>query len=474
MKKIVFGVIILAVGLGGGYWYLRDGYMGHGPGTQKNENSDGEGGGATSDEKHGKAKKAPKPVPVTVAPVTKRRILRQVRVVGSLYGQDEITITPKVEGRILKTLADVGDRVKPGDTLLVIDDTDFRLAVNEAQRSLELELSRLGLKSLPKGDVDVSQLPLVVRAGFLERNSQIRKDRINRLGTSSPEEREQAETDNRVAQANYRQALLEAQTSLASAQLRQAQLNTALQRLADTKVVVPDPETTIRDKKIVEYSVVQRLVTQGELLKNSPSTSMSAFKLVIDNPLKLQAAVPERHLSEIRLGQIVGLEVESYRNQVFQGKVTRINPSVDRTNRNFQIEVEVPNADRRLRSGSFAKATIQTEADDNALTVPEEAVLSFAGVVKVFAVRDDKAIEVPVSTGVRVMGGEKGRESAWIEVRGELLPNDMVVTSGQTQLSRGRAVRIRKPDSETEMKKSDVKAEDRKQKTEMAKPEASK
>jgi multidrug efflux pump subunit AcrA (membrane-fusion protein) len=205
MKKIVFGMIILAVGLGGGYWYLRDGYMGHGPGTQKNENSDGEGGGATSDEKHGKAKKAPKPVPVTVAPVTKRRILRQVRVVGSLYGQDEITITPKVEGRILKTLADVGDRVKPGDTLLVIDDTDFRLAVNEAQRSLELELSRLGLKSLPKGDVDVSQLPLVVRAGFLERNSQIRKDRINRLGTSSPEEREQAETDNRVAQANYRQ-----------------------------------------------------------------------------------------------------------------------------------------------------------------------------------------------------------------------------------------------------------------------------
>ena len=67
MKKIVFGVIILALGLGGGYWYLRDGYMGHGPGSQKNENSDGEGGGATSDEKHGKAKKAPKPVPVTVA-----------------------------------------------------------------------------------------------------------------------------------------------------------------------------------------------------------------------------------------------------------------------------------------------------------------------------------------------------------------------------------------------------------------------
>jgi hypothetical protein len=72
------------------------------------------------------------------------------------------------------------------------------------------------------------------------------------------------------------------------------------------------------------------------------------------------------------------------------------------------------------------------------------------------------------------MGGDKGRESAWIEVRGDLLPNDVVVTSGQTQLSLGRAVRIRKPDSETEAKKSDAKAEDKNQKTEMAKPEASK
>ena len=92
-----------------------------------------------------------------------------------------------------------------------------------------------------------------------------------------------------------------------------------------------------------------------------------------------------------------------------------------------------------------------------------------------FAVRDDKAVEVPVFTGVRVMTGEKGRESAWIEVRGELSPNEMVVTSGQTQLSRGRKVRIRKPDLEPDPKKNpDAKAEDNKQKAESAKPEASK
>ncbi len=443
MKPFIISIFLLAVGLGGAFWYKH-----HGPGAH-----------TTKEKPAGKeiAEKAPathkvfKPVVVTVAPVTTRRSQRLVKGVGSLYGQDEITITPKVEGRILKTMVDVGDRVKPGDLLLIIDDTDYLLAVSEAQKALELELSKVGLKALPQGPVDVTQIPIVVRAGFLEKNSQIRKDRIFRLsGTQSPEEREQADTDYRVANANYRQAILDAQTTLASAHLRQAQLNTAKQRLADTRVRIPEPETTLKSSKNVEYAVTQRLVTQGELLKTSPSTSMSAFKLVIDNPLKLQAAVPERHLSEVRMGQLVDLEVESYRGRIFQGTVARINPSIDRVNRTFQIEVNVPNEEKLLHSGSFAKASIQTKVDENAITVPEESVLRYAGVIKVFVVRQGKAVEVPVETGVRMMVGPKGGESAWVEVTGELKAGESVVTSGQTQLHRDREVRIRKLEDSAE------------------------
>ena len=411
MKPFIIGILLLAGGLGG--WFC---YKHYGPGANKPlEKAEKELAEKKLAEKE-LAQKAPtthkvfKPVAVTVSPVTHRRSQRLVKGVGSLYGQEEITITPKVEGRILKTLVDVGDRVKPGDLLLIIDDTDFLLAESEAQKALELELSKVGLKALPQGPVDVNQIPLVVRAGFLEKNSQIRKDRL----------------------------------------LRQAQLNTAKQRLADTKVRIPEPGTTLKDAKNIEYAVTQRLVTQGELLKTSPSTSMSAFKLVIDNPLKLQAAVPERHLSEVRLGQLVDLEVESYRGRIFQGTVARINPSIDRVNRTFQIEVDVPNMDKLLHSGSFAKASIQTRVDEKALTVPEESVIIYAGVVKVFVVREGKAVEVPVETGVRMVVGAKGQESAWVEVMGDLTVGEMVVTSGQSQLHRDREVRIRKPIETTE------------------------
>src|SRR5262245_18176693 len=79
-------------------------------------------------------------VAVTVERVTARPVRRTVTVIGSLYGRNEVTVSPKVEGRIIRVHHDVGDVVRPGAVLLEIDPTDFELAVAEARRALELEL----------------------------------------------------------------------------------------------------------------------------------------------------------------------------------------------------------------------------------------------------------------------------------------------------------------------------------------------
>jgi multidrug efflux pump subunit AcrA (membrane-fusion protein) len=157
-------------------------------------------------------------VAVVLEPVTARAVRRAVHVVGPLYGREEVTITPKVEGRVLKIHHDVGDVVKPGDTLLELDPVDYRLAATEARRGLELELAKLGLKELPTSTFDVNRLPSVVRAVALERNAATRRDRVLRLGSggaSSAEEREQIATDFEVARANLHAAVLEAEATLA-------------------------------------------------------------------------------------------------------------------------------------------------------------------------------------------------------------------------------------------------------------------
>src|SRR5262245_53793082 len=178
-----------------------------------------------------------RPVAVTVEDAAARPVQRKVSIVGSLYGSEELTVTPKVEGRIVRIHHDVGDVVRSGATLLEIDDTDYKLAVTEAQRALELELAKLGLKEMPPKDFDVRGLPAVVRAAALERNANTKLDRAGRLlGAMATEDREQLQTDLRVAQANHRQTILEAEATLAAVRHKLAQVEMARQKLADTKV----------------------------------------------------------------------------------------------------------------------------------------------------------------------------------------------------------------------------------------------
>lgn len=399
------------------------------------------------------------PIAVTVAEVTGRTVQRKVQVVGTLHGTEEIVVAAKVDGRVLQVLHDVGDVVHPGEVLLEIDPTDLQLAVSEATRSMELELTRIGLHDVPARDFDVGALPSVSRARLLEKNARNKFERSQSLykrQSVSREDLEQTETDYEVAQANTRQAVLDAESIVATIRQREAFLATAQQKLRDAKVIVPTPSiaqssgskvvlasTGSRRKSVtdVEYVVAARMVSEGEMVHDSPSTDL--FRLVMDRPLKLKANVPERYVSEIAIGQPVEIDVESYPGEVFAGVVARVNPTVDRENRTFEIEVRIPNDDRRLRAGSFAKAAVLTREESNVPTIPEEALVRFAGVVKVFVVDGDKAQSVTVDPGMRLLVDENQRKKYWQEVAGELPLGTMIVTSGHSQLADGTPVRIR-------------------------------
>ncbi len=399
----------------------------------------------------------PAAVAVTLAAVTPRAVQRSVQIVGTFYGQEEVDVEAKVSGRVTKILHDIGDVVRPGDVLLEIDATDYRLAVEEMQRSMELELARLGLRDLPGDDFDVNELPTVVRAAQEAKNSQSKfARRRNMKQFTTGEEMEQMETEAKIAEANHQQSVIEAEATLASVRQRQAGLATALQKLEDTRVLAPLPSAErlkevqyaarwagleVKDPSQTEYVLSARMVSEGEMIH--ASSGGAVFHLVMDRPLKLRATVPERHVGEIKIGQRVEVSVEAYPGETFGGVVSRMNPTVDRASRTFQLEVMVANPERRLKAGSFAKASVLTHEDSQAPTIPEEALVTFAGVTKVFVVADGRAQAVPVQPGVRMeIDGAKHAEH-WVEVLGELPPGSEVVTSGQTQLADGTPVRPR-------------------------------
>lgn len=376
------------------------------------------------------------PVPVSVASVKVRAVQRRVSVVGTLHGFERITVTPKVEGRVRVTNFDVGDRVPPNTTLLELDPTDYQLAVDEVQRSLEQELSRLDLKQPPRDEFDVEQLPSVQSARLLLENAQRQFERQKTLLASNAGVRqsyEQAETDLKVADAALRQARVNARTTLAAVRHRESLLSVARQKLSETQVKAPAMGGPSRPGQSNNFVVSKRMASVGEMVRAFPSTPV--FELIMDDVLKLHVMVPERYMSQVQMGLDVEVRVEAYPNEVFPGKVARINPTVDPQSRSFDVEAHVPNPDHRLKHGGFAKAEVIVGRAAEALTVPLEAVTRFAGVSKVFTVRDETAREVEITIGTQGSG--------WVEALGGLQAGDVVVTSGQSKLANGTRVTVR-------------------------------
>jgi RND family efflux transporter MFP subunit len=434
-KRLLWPVILVVVCGGAGWWYV-----GHAKKVKP--------------EATVTAAKDVAPVTVTVTPATMRTMERTVGVVGSLYGQEEVTVAPKVEGRVLNVFHDMGDIVKPGELLLKIDDTDFRLAVEEAQRALELELSKLQLKMNqlalidgPEAEKYILELPAVKRAYALQENAKRVRERYRALpvGARTEEEMERFETEFTVAEANYQQIVLDTKSNVASVRLKAATLETARQKLKDTEMRVPQP-LKMQGQQLAgsdSFVIAQRMVSVGEMVHLQGNNGTSLFRLVIADPLKLQATVPERHLSEVKVGQQVRLNVEAYPGKQFMGQVSRVNPTVDRTSRTFQIEVGIRNAERLLNAGSFAKGSIVVQKETPILTVPEEAILNFAGVIKVFVMRQGVAEGVGIKVGEKLVIHEQPHSRTWVEVIGELKANDQIITTGHTQLAEKTPVQIR-------------------------------
>lgn len=382
------------------------------------------------------AARATEPVPVRVAPVEGRAVARRVSVVGTLLGFERVVVTPKVEGRVQKLHAEVADRVRPGQVLLEIDPVDFQLAVEVERRFLEEELARLELDRLPGADFDIEQLPSVESARLRLENAQRQYEREKALVLANAgvqQALEDAETNLKVAQAALRQARVNARASLAAVRHRQALLAVAEERLRQTRVEAPPVPPSLAERSDITYAVARRMVAVGEMVRAFPSTPV--YELVIDEPLKLQALIPERYLAQVAVGQPIEVQVDAYPGERFEGRVVRVFPTIDPDSRSFLVEAQVPNPDHRLRPGGFAKAGVVVAEADQATTVPLEAIVRFAGVTKVFAIRENKARAVEVSVGVQ--------EDGWIEVRGALTPGESVVVSGQSQLVDGSPVVIR-------------------------------
>jgi RND family efflux transporter MFP subunit len=314
---------------------------------------------------------------------------RVVRVQGSLLGDEHAVVGTRVAGLVKEVKADLGSVVKLGDVLATLDAEEFDLRVRLAEAHVKQARAKLGLRpDEPDEKLDRADAPPVrqERASLDEARAKLDRGRsLLRQKAIAVEEVQLMESTLGIAEARYQSALNGVDEQIAQLAALRAELDLARQQRDDAVIRAPFAGV-----------VQERHVGPGVFLQRGASV----VTLVRTDPLRFRAGVPEREAMQVHLGQPVRLEVQG-EARPFETRVTRLSPSLDLASRSLMIEADLPNAGSRLPTGLFAEGEIVVDPKAPALVVPAGAVTEFAGVEKVWVVKDGQAREQRVRTGRR-------------------------------------------------------------------------
>jgi RND family efflux transporter MFP subunit len=279
-------------------------------------------------------------------------------------------VAPKIAGRLEKILVDIGDIVKGGQLVAVLDDDEYRQQVNQAQA--ELEVARANLQE--------SRDMLENTEREYRRIATLRKKKIT------------SESELDVIDMKYKTQ--QAKLKVAKAQLTQkeAELKMAKVRLSYAQIQVP------KNHNSGLRVVGERFVDEGAMLApNNPIVSILDI-----GTLTAVIHVIERDYSKIKLGLETAATTDAFSGQTFPGRVVRIAPLLKEKSREARVEIEIPNKQKLLKPGMFVRVEIEFQQHDNATVLPATAIVKREGSAGVFMadLQQKRAKFVPVAVGI--------------------------------------------------------------------------
>ena len=214
-------------------------------------------------------------------------------------------------------------------------------------------------------------------------------------------------------------------------------LDEAQAKLDRTEAEIAAKQAMIRKKSIRTPFAGElgiRIINPGQYL--APGDEI--VQLVGLDPIYAEYSLPERHLSELHVGQKVSVKVQAYPDTVFEGSIHAISPSIQTASRSVRIRALIENADRRLRPGMFAEVDTLLEERDRVLTLPERAVTYNPYGESVFVVNEAEGTKTVALTQIKTGQVRDGR----VEIISGLDEGTEVVSDGHNKLRNGQAISV--------------------------------
>lgn len=283
---------------------------------------------------------------VVAVKAVRQPVTEQLRVIGTVRANETVDLQAEVDGRVTAIHFDEGQRVKEGDLLLQMDSAEAEARLAEAEANSRLAQSKW------------------------DRAQELLKNR-----TMSQQESDEAR----------------AQFDMASARVLQAR-----KQLRDMAIKAPF-SGIIGARQISAGQVISRM---------NPGRGVQTIATLSDiDTVKVEGNVPERFLALATQGAKIELSIAAFPGEKFLGELYFVAPQIDPINRTALVKARVPNPDLRLKPGMFASADLSLRVKDNAIVIPEAALMPQGENFAVIVVTADSTAEMrPVKAGVRMAG----------------------------------------------------------------------
>jgi RND family efflux transporter MFP subunit len=349
-------------------------------------------------------------IPVKIAKVSRGDLVIKLKSPGEAVTSKKIKISAEVSGVIKSLNIEESKHVREGELLVVLDDEEYRLALETAKAS--------HLKTL-------SELLLEKRfAGPEEARPESDQKKIQKARADYDRDRRLYQ-DGKMTREAFEKAGKDFEMALIESGEKKEEILAAAKGLTQAEVAVKDAQIKIEKTKI--RAPFSGIVCDIKVLARERVTAnQELFTLVNISEIQVRAKVLESEVGKIKVDREADLRFSAYPERVFKGKVKAISPIINPEDKTCSVIVDVSNPAEEIKPGMHAEVEIAAEIYKDRLLVPQEAILVRGGRKLVFAVEGGLAKWKYIDVGLEnedyaeILNGVKEGESVCIEGHGTL------------------------------------------------------
>jgi RND family efflux transporter MFP subunit len=357
--------------------------------------------------------------PVAVALVKRRPVVNSLTLSGAFRPYQEVDVHSKVAGFIRKIYVDVGDHVKAGQVLAILEVPELSAQVAGAKAEIQRYQD-----AVRRSNSEIQRAESTYTA-YHAAYSRLKQASESRPGLIAEQELDDSMAKDKEAGAqteSARASLAESQSQLLSARADFDRL-TALEAYSH----ITAPFAGVVTKR---YADTGALIQAGT---TSETQSMPVVQLAEWSKLRLVVPVPESAVSQLQLGSAVQVHVSAM-NRDFEGRVARFADALNDETRTMHTEIDVANSDGTLKEGMYAEAKITLKQQNDALTIPIQALeRNNSGGTVLIVDAQGRVEERQVKLGAE--------SSDRVEILAGLVENDQVVIGNRGEFRAGEKVR---------------------------------